>query len=148
MAPPFTWVLYSGGEVPSNMVLGGHRMNDDPLYVCRGKVNDVDVGGKFYAVNKRAYFPYDGKEHVLETCEILCSDSPQSLKWVPASNGEADDAAVFIGYDTKGVLYVARGEEASELLPGKLYLADKTCYVSTQHKEFSCTNYEVLSFGA
>ena len=75
--PGLTWVRWSGGQIhPSAVVVGYER--DAPLHSIKGKVNGVDVLGKYHSKYKTGYFPFGGKEHTtgMNGIEILCLHKP------------------------------------------------------------------------
>eukprot|EP00178_Gracilaria_changii_P005704 TRINITY_DN1951_c0_g1_i1.p1 TRINITY_DN1951_c0_g1~~TRINITY_DN1951_c0_g1_i1.p1 ORF type:complete len:159 (-),score=20.91 TRINITY_DN1951_c0_g1_i1:136-612(-) len=140
-----TWVPYSGGDTPHNMVTGGKRYNNEPLYVCRGALNDLTIPGKFACVANKAYLPYGGDENVVSSCELLTCDKPDLVHWVAATDGQVPDGAITAGFDGDASdFYIGRAEQSDELLPGRVSKAHKCCFVCTRGKEWSVSQYEVL----
>lgn len=140
------WVCYRTGErIPENVVLGGHRCNREDLYVCRATVSGTVTPGKLEKESQRILIPYGGKEHVMDSGEVLTCDKPDLLSWVSASDGKVPTGGIVAGIEAdNGNLFVGRATQSSELIPGKIYDNHGVCYVGTNWQEFAKNPYEAL----
>ena len=99
----FEWGTYSNGEVPSTAIPGGTTMDGEKLYIGRTVTDsDVMVGrtwqhepislpygcatntqlvGKIHHSHKRLYIPWNGKEYIYQSYEVLMGKLwPKSLQ--------------------------------------------------------------------
>lgn len=141
------WVEYNGGALPNNLVAAGHRGSGETLYVARANVGGELTPGKLEGNGKNAYIPYGGKEHSVQSCDLLTCDKPELLLWVGAEHGEVPVGGVQGGYlaDQSIPLYIGRAQHGSELIPGKICPEYGKAYVGTGWREHEkTTDYEAL----
>lgn len=126
-------------------VVGGHEGWDgSPLWVIRAWHNGDLIPGKLSVRHSAASIMYDGKEISKQNIEVLCS-SPESLRWVPASNGNVPPGAIPGGRTTTGeTLYVGRARYQLSITPGKVHPSHNSCYIGFGGQEVAHKMYDVL----
>ncbi|XP_022116328.2 uncharacterized protein LOC110994130 [Pieris rapae] len=144
----FDWVpttTTTAGHLSGKAVLGGHEGWDgSPLWVIRAWHNGDLIPGKLSVRHKSASVMYNGKEIPVQNIEVLCS-KPDSLRWVPSSNGIVPPAAIPGGKTVSGeVLYVGRARHQLSITPGKVHPSHNCCYISFGGSEVSHKMYDVL----
>jgi hypothetical protein len=68
------WVTASGGEVPFGAIRGGADDDGSPLFIIRAAVGGGTHPGKLSPEYGKAYVPYDGRELVVDSYEVLVYD--------------------------------------------------------------------------
>ncbi|XP_072933100.1 uncharacterized protein [Epargyreus clarus] len=147
-AGDFDWVpttATTAGHLSGRAVLGGHEGWDgSPLWVIRAWHNGDLIPGKLSVRHNAASVMYSGKEIPVQNIEVLCS-KPESLRWVPASNGNVPPGAIPGGRTSSGeTLYIGRARHQLSITPGKVHPSHNTCYISFGGAEVAHKIYDVL----
>ncbi|KAJ2940005.1 hypothetical protein O0L34_g14036 [Tuta absoluta] len=126
-------------------VVGGHEGWDgSQLWVIRAWHNGDLIPGKFSVRHNAASIMYDGKEIHVQNIEVLIA-RPESLKWVPASNGAVPPGAIAGGRTASGeTLYVGRARYQLSVTPGKVHPSHNSCYIAFGGNEVAHKLYDVL----
>jgi Protein of unknown function (DUF3421) len=65
------WIQWNGSKgVPNNQMPRGREANYMPLYIIRGTHEGDLLPGKYNGDWGRAYIPYNGGEHVVDSFEV------------------------------------------------------------------------------
>ncbi|VVC90041.1 unnamed protein product [Leptidea sinapis] len=144
----FNWVpttSTTAGYLSGKAVLGGHEGWDgSPLWVIRAWNCGDLIPGKLSVRHNAASVMYNGKEVPVQNIEVLCA-KPESLRWVPSSNGNVPPSAIPGGKTATGeTLYIGRARHQLSLTPGKVHPSHKCCYIGFAGAEVSHTIYDVL----
>ncbi|KAI4459296.1 hypothetical protein MML48_6g00016043 [Holotrichia oblita] len=67
----FDWQPCSGGNIPSNAVIGGRTADGELLYVGRAYHEGSHTVGKVHPSHGSCYIPFDGEEVAYQDYEIL-----------------------------------------------------------------------------
>ncbi|XP_038219627.1 WW domain-binding protein 11-like [Zerene cesonia] len=148
IAGDFNWVpttATTAGHLSGKAVLGGHEGWDgSALWVIRAWHNGDLLPGKLSVRHQAASVMYNGKEVPVQNIEVLCA-KPDSLRWVPASNGSVPPGAISGGKTSTGeVLYVGRARHQLSVTPGKVHPSHNCCYIGFAGAEVSHKMYDVL----
>ncbi|CAK1541157.1 unnamed protein product [Leptosia nina] len=135
----------TAGHLSGKAVLGGHEGWDgSPLWVIRAWHDGDLIPGKLNVRHNSASIVYNGKEVPVQNVEVLCSQ-PDSLRWVPASNGSVPPGAIQGGKSCNGeILYVGRARHQLSVTPGKVHPSHQCCYIGFGGSEVSHKMYDVL----
>lgn len=126
----------------SSLVFAGQDYDKNPLYIGRARVSGDLIPGKLLIVDHRCHVSYAGKEHKIESCEVLIN---VMYSWVPCSDGNFPANAVEGGITSNGeILYVGRANHEGIITPGKVQPSHGCIYLPFGDKEHRYTNYEVL----
>lgn len=142
------WIKTSANRIPSGTMRGGYETDGKSLFVARALMQDGYVSaGKFGHHLEGAHIPYDGKELSIHEYEVLVFSTEEegfydwqsaTLDNIPAntvpSDVNASDPKVFVG----------RFMHENSLVPGKVFIPHKVCYVSYAGREYAKDTYEVL----
>ncbi|KAF5389477.1 hypothetical protein D9757_004348 [Collybiopsis confluens] len=81
---PAQWILNRGKDIPANAIVVGPE-HDWMLWICRAYIDGtLQIGKASNVFQKGAVIGYEGKEHQIDTYEILVGDM-HGLQWVDAS---------------------------------------------------------------
>ena len=140
------WVEAQGGEYPEEAFVAAAQGDGGPIFVARATIDGALTNGMLNPKLPFAQIPHGGREHEIESYEVLVfnSESP-SATWVAASNGDLPERAILGGREAKGEpLYVAKALVDGQVSIGKLRPSNGKCYVPHNGKEIVVTSYEVL----
>ncbi|KAI5631233.1 hypothetical protein NE865_16052 [Phthorimaea operculella] len=149
LAGEYDWVPTTATTASVNLtgkaVVGGHEGWDgSQLWVIRAWHNGDLIPGKFSVRHNAASIMYDGKEIHVQNIEVLIA-RPESLKWVPASNGAVPPGAIAGGRTASGeALYVGRARYQLSVTPGKVHPSHNCCYIAFGGNEVAHKMYDVL----
>lgn len=88
---------------------------------------------------------YGGVEIPVENFEYL-SGRERYFSWVPASDGNIVDGAVWTGDDNGEMLYVGRAAHEGSLTIGKIHPSHSCIYIPYGGGEIGIAQYEVLVY--
>jgi|GEM_PF-1100173 len=140
-ANPANWVKVNrGGRIPSNAISGGSEPGRSRLYVCRSNYKGNWASGKVVA--GYCNIGFYGKEHRQSTYDVLVGDSKR-IGWTTSSSRSA---AMYVGKEGKGNVYVCRAGYNKGTHPGKI-APNGNCYIGYGGKErkFSKGKYEAMT---
>jgi hypothetical protein len=145
----FNWVATTATtaqHLTGKAVIGGHEGWDgSQLWVIRAWHNGDLLPGKLSVRHNTASVMYEGKEVPVQNIEVLCA-RPESLRWLPASNGNVPPGGIAGGHTSSGeTLYVGRARYQLSITPGKVQPSHKCCYIGFAGNEVSHKVYDVLS---
>ena len=131
----------SAKSIPSNGYVGGHDTNNEPLYICRHKVdNDLIAGKADKAIG--CVVTNGGKEVYFRTeeFELLVANN---LEWVARHGTDPLPEHALVGGNKASVqTYIGRCQVKDTVTVGKI---DYNFYYGFGLKELKdCTNHEVL----
>uniref|UniRef100_K1QIY7 Uncharacterized protein n=1 Tax=Magallana gigas TaxID=29159 RepID=K1QIY7_MAGGI len=69
------WVSTIGSNITDNAMCTGHKADKKPLFIARTIIQDEMTPGKCGTNLKVAFIPYDGKENITESYEVLVERS-------------------------------------------------------------------------
>ncbi|CRK90380.1 CLUMA_CG003994, isoform A [Clunio marinus] len=143
-APNLEWKqMTSASSMPSNAIQGGRESNYTILYVGRCMHEGHLMPCKVIPSRKVACVSFNGVEIEKKNFEILVGSV--NGRWVPYSNGNVPGNAFVGGYTKQGELfYVGRVLFNNAMLVGRINKSRQCIYVSSQGREYSFSNYEVL----
>lgn len=144
----YDWVpitATTANTLTGRAVVGGHEGWDgSPLWVIRSWHNGELIPGKLSIRHNSASIVYDGKEIGVQNIEVLCA-KPETLRWVPASNGNVPPSAIPGGRTASGeTLYVGRARYQLSVTPGKVHPSHNSCYIAFAGTEVAHKMYDVL----
>ena len=142
------WVKTTANNIPDGAMRGGYEANGDSLFIARAPTPDGYVSaGKCSRYLEGARIPYGGKELTRNEYEVLVfpiADNgyyeyqTATLDKVPANAVPSDVNA------SNPKVFVGRFMHENSLVPGKVFIPNKVCYVSYDGKEYPNDKYEVL----
>lgn len=91
------------------------------------------------------FLAYGGVEIPVENFEYL-SGKARYFSWVPASDGNIVDGAVWTGDESGEQLYVGRASHDGSLTVGKIHPSHGVCYIPYGGEEIGIAVYEVLVY--
>ena len=139
------WVDSSNGRIPSNAVVGGSDVDEEPLYVARAIQQGNVIPGKISRSLGGCCVGHEGKEHYHQECQVLTNPNGANLTWVEARDGNVPSGALLAGKNKDGeALYVGRVWHSNSLIIGGVYPSRKLLYVPFGCQELSFNEYEVL----
>ncbi|VDP75671.1 unnamed protein product [Echinostoma caproni] len=123
------------------------------IYVIRGREGRDVLPGKWTMRNGCGQIPFDGREKVVNSFEVLCNTSlfqnRQPCTWIPGSGGQVPPNAIQGGITETGEpLYIARGMVNNEWCVGKVHPSHGVAYFPWNGGEHNLRQYEVLCFTA
>ncbi|XP_023948408.1 uncharacterized protein LOC112053267 [Bicyclus anynana] len=135
----------TANSLTGKAVIGGHEGWDgSPLWVIRAWHNGDLIPGKLSVRHNAASIMFNGKEIPVQKIDVLCA-RPDSLRWVPASNGSVPPGAINGGHTSSGeTLYVGRARHQLSVTPGKVHPSHNCCYIGFGGAEVSHKMYDVL----
>ncbi|XP_045780238.1 uncharacterized protein LOC123877483 [Maniola jurtina] len=135
----------TANNLTGKAVIGGHEGWDgSPLWVIRAWHNGDLLPGKLSVRHNAASVMYNGKEIPVQKIDVLCA-KPESLRWVPASNGSVPPGAIPGGRTSTGeTLYVGRARHQLSVTPGKIHPSHGSCYIGFGGAEVAHKMYDVL----
>ncbi|CAH0720988.1 unnamed protein product, partial [Brenthis ino] len=144
----YDWVpttALTAASLTGKAVVGGHEGWDgSPLWVIRAWHNGDLIPGKLSIRHNAASVMYNGKEIPVQNIEVLCA-RPESLRWVPASNGNLPPGAIEGGKTISGEsLFVGRARHQLSVTPGKIHPSHNSCYIGFGGAEIAHKMYDVL----
>lgn len=147
-AGDFEWIPTTASmanTLTGRAVVGGHEGWDgSPLWVIRAWHAGDLIPGKLSIRHSSASIMFDGKEVPVQNIEVLCA-RPESLRWVPASNGSVPPGAIPGGRTESGeTLYVGRARYQLSITPGKVHPSHHSCYIGFAGAEVAHKMYDVL----
>lgn len=147
-AGDFDWVpstSTTASHLTGRAVVGGKEGWDgSPLWVIRSWHNSDLIPGKLAVRHNHASVMFNGKEIPVQNIEVLCA-RPDTLRWVPSSNGNVPPGAIVGGKTSTGeTLYVGRARHQLSVTPGKVHPTHKTCYIGFGGAEIAYNQYDVL----
>nr|CDS33871.1 protein of unknown function DM9 [Hymenolepis microstoma] len=133
-----------GSEVPDGAI-----EVDDGIFIARGCVNREQIPGKYVSKYGTCYVSYDGKEHELSDCEILCDTCIPSggccYEWRDDCGGSVPKNAIAAGMASDGEpLFICRAKVNGEKCVGKVHNGHDCAYLPYGGKEHSVEEYKVL----
>lgn len=143
------WAPASGGNIPRNAVVGGRdNTAREDLFIGRVILGNEAVPGKVVRSHNVLYIAYNGKEIPHSNYEVLVSDVPDRLKWLPDANGRNPEHSVQGGHAQDGEpMYIARAQAPDGgVCVGKLHRSHGCCYIPWGGQEHAVKSYEVLTF--
>lgn len=135
------WVEMLDGRVPTDAMIGGFE--NEPVYIARANHNNSLCPGKYVPSAGLAFIPWGHREHRKNGCEILCGFN---AIWVKTKQNCIPTNA-FIGGRSEvnnEPLYIGRAFHDGKLIPGKVHIRYKTCYLPYSGKEIEVSSYEIL----
>ncbi|XP_049880845.1 WW domain-binding protein 11-like [Pectinophora gossypiella] len=148
MSGDYDWVASTAttaSQLAGRAVVGGHEGWDgSPLWVIRAWHMGDLIPGKFSVRHNAASITYDRKEIGVQNIEVLVS-RPESLQWIPATNGTVPNGAIPGGRTASGEnVYVGRARYQLSITPGKVHPSHNCCYIGFAGNEVSHKMYDVL----
>ena len=142
---PGVWINSSDGRVPSNAVLGGSDVNEEPLYVGRAIQCGNVVPGKIVCSHGVCYVGHEGREIHHREYQVLTNPNSANLTWARGKNGHVPSGALLAGKNKDGeALYVGRAWHSGSLVSGRVHPSHRLLYVSFGGEEISFRKYEIL----
>lgn len=140
----YKWIHCGHGQVPFNAVRTGTTTTGEPLYIGRGHWQGSLTVGKIHPSHNCLYIPYGGREHRLDSYEVLIFERGDT--WNSVCGGQIPPGAVVGGHDSDGgTIFVGRSHHAGEYLPAKVIPNKRCAYVSYSGCEIIKDTYEVLT---
>ncbi|XP_075976079.1 uncharacterized protein LOC142976540 [Anticarsia gemmatalis] len=137
--PNATCPLYGRG-----LVAGYEGYDRSPLWVIRATYDEDLMPGKLALLHNAAYVPYAGREIEVHDIEVLCA-RPDEVRWLRGRNGKLPRKAFPAGITKNNeTLYIGRIKYGRSLTPGKIQPSHEVLYISTEGRERTTSNYEVL----
>ncbi|KIK67036.1 carbohydrate-binding module family 12 protein [Collybiopsis luxurians FD-317 M1] len=147
---PAQWILNQGKDIPANAILVGPE-HDWNLWICRAYIDGtLQIGKASNVFQKGAVIGYDGKEHQLDTYEILVGDM-HGLQWVDAS-GHLNVENLGLrpvegGRDKDGSpLYIAEAPHNDAVHPGIASPKHDGAFIPYGGKQVQVHNYRILCY--
>ena len=175
------WVQSSCSSLPPLAVGVGnahyYRCNGEEMYVartCSGSFKNIkgsmtnarkkvtkseslmcSLVGRLHSHYRGLYVPYEGKEYIVKTYEVLCAyippptvhSCPNEWTWIKVLNGEIPEGALAGGTTASGeVTYVARAQHIWENLRlcGQFIPSERKCLICLGGKAHMKNTFEVL----
>ncbi|CAH2097253.1 unnamed protein product [Euphydryas editha] len=147
-AGDYDWVpstSTTANNLAGRAVVGGKEGWDgSPLWVIRAWHNGDLIPGKLSVRHNSASVMFNGKEIPVQNIEVLCA-KPDSLRWVPSSNGNVPPGAIVGGKTSSGeTLYVGRARHQLSITPGKVHPSHNSCYIGFGGAEIAYKKFDVL----
>lgn len=137
----YTWLHGSHGHVPAGAVRVGHTSDGEAIYAGRGHIHGSLTPGKVHPSHKCLYVPFGGREHRLESYEVLC----EIERWERTHGSHILPGTIHAGTDVDGdAIYVGRAFHEGDLLPAKVIPSKNCAYVSYGGEEIVKHEFEVL----
>ncbi|XP_055387528.1 uncharacterized protein LOC129616083 [Condylostylus longicornis] len=137
----YQWVPAHGGHVPANAMATGVTADGETLYIGRGEYAGSVTPGKVHPSHGCLYIPYGGREHRLDSYEVLTLPEV----WLPAHGRSVPPHAVFAGVDSDGDhIFVGKAYHDGDLLPAKVIINKNCAYVCHGGREHVKHEFEVL----
>ncbi|XP_047022470.1 uncharacterized protein LOC124631876 [Helicoverpa zea] len=135
------WLPMVDGKLPQNAMIGGFE--NEPTYIARAEHNNSLCPGKYVPSIGKAFVAWGGREFDKQNFEILCG---YNAKWIKTRTNYIPQNA-FIGGRSEvqnEPLYIGRAKIDRKLIPGKVHVRYKTCYLPYDGKEVEVSLYEIL----
>jgi hypothetical protein len=133
-----TWVPAVPQSLPEGAVSGGQE-GGEPLFVCRAADAHGLLAGKLRKSSLGCSIASDGIERVVKRFEVLMP------RWTVSAGGDVPIAAVPVGREASGTLFLCRGQSHGMVQPGRLNDSLGGCHVGMQGGETVLRDYEVLT---
>ncbi|KAJ0182695.1 hypothetical protein K1T71_002064 [Dendrolimus kikuchii] len=136
------WV-HAGAQLPEDALIGGYE--NEFLYIIRAPHRGTLTLGKFVPSLGVGFVSWGGSSNEKREFEVLCG---YDCSWVPSNSDRIPMDAIKCGLsnDDSEQIYVGRAKYEGHLLPGKVSLGHKVCYMAFGELEVSTTEYEVLVY--
>ncbi|KAJ0182696.1 hypothetical protein K1T71_002065 [Dendrolimus kikuchii] len=128
-------------QLPDDALIGGYE--NEFLYIIRAPHRGSLTPGKFVPSLGLGFIPWGGSSNEKSEFEVLCG---HDCSWVPSNSDRIPVDAIECGFseDRLERLYVGRVRHMGHLIPGKVQLSHKVCYIAFEEREISAKEYEVL----
>lgn len=139
------WRRYNGTLDENVLVAGRYGLSGRPLGIARALTSTGKLAvGKLEIIQKVALISWAGAEECAFLFEYLtvAPELKDSLRWVPAENGNIPQGAFRVDNDTQ---YIGRCNINGETIPGRICTTSKVCYSTySSGIKLAESKYEVL----
>ncbi|XP_072945883.1 uncharacterized protein [Epargyreus clarus] len=136
------WVKMTTGDLlPIDAMIGGFE--NEPLYIARALHRGSLCPGKYVKSEQEAYVAWGGQECPKNEFEILCG---YDASWVKCFDNRIPENAFIAGTSEvrNEPLFIGRAQIQNDLIPGKVHMLYKTCYLPYKGREVERGVYEIL----
>ncbi|XP_050555053.1 uncharacterized protein LOC118275348 [Spodoptera frugiperda] len=135
------WASMVDGVLPPDAMVGGFE--SEPTYIARAEHNNSICPGKYVPSRRRAFVPWGHMEHPKENFQILCGFN---AKWMKTRADHIPRNAFVAGFSEvdNEPLYIGRAMLGCNLVPGKVHVLYKLCYLPFYGQEIEVDIYEIL----
>lgn len=135
------WVT-AENQLPDDALIGGYE--NEFLYIIRATHRGSVTPGKFVPSLGVGFISWGGGTHEKTTFEALCGFD---CVWLPADADNISVDAIEAGFseDRSERLYIGRAYFKGHIIPGKVQLSHRVCYIAYEEREIAIKSYEVLA---
>ena len=136
--PWLTWIPGIIRQIPPDAVTAGME-GGEPFYICRASSPSGLHTGKIKQSSPGCGIASEGREIVARQFSVLVP------KWVAGNAGTIPVAALPVGNERDGLIYLCRAQVKDTLQIGKMTDEFAACHVGMLGRETAASSYDILS---
>lgn len=146
LKPGLSWEKFKSNKIPKNAIVGGRKVNGDPIYIGIILYNRENVPGAIYSTKGtfNIHIPYGCTTYTInKNFYILCAEEDVELQWMEANYGRITNGAISV--DKNHDISIGRVKYCGEMIVGKVHSSHKCLYIPYNKSEIHFSEYEVLN---